>query len=79
MFMLATMRFQRRLLRVPKVEVTVTLTPDEFRETLPEELRDLFDKLASSLVEGSAMSVEEAKGLVAQMLLDALKKEASSD
>ena len=59
---------------MPRIEVTVTLTPDEFRKTLPEELRDLFDRLTSSLVEGSALSVEEAKGLVAQMLLDTLKK-----
>jgi len=64
---------------VPRIEVTVNLTPDEFREALPKELQELFDKLASSLSEGSALSVEEAKGLVAQMLLDALKKEASSD
>ena len=62
---------------MPKVEVTVTLTPDEFRKTLPEELRELFDRLTSSLSEGSALSMEEAKGLVAQMLLDALKKEVS--
>jgi len=65
---------------MPKIEVTVKLTPDEFRKALSKELRELFDMLASSLVESSALSEEEAKGLVAQLMLNTLKqKEASSD
>jgi len=64
---------------MPKIEVTVNLTPDEFRESLPKELQELFDRLTSSLAEGSALSMEEAKGLVVQMLLDTLKKEASEE
>jgi len=60
---------------MPRVEVTMKLTPDEFRKALPKELREFFDALVSSLVEGSALSEEEAKGLVAQTMLDALKKE----
>jgi len=62
---------------VPKLKVTVNLTPDEFRKALPKELQELFDRLTSSLSEGSALSMKEAKGLVAQMLLDTLKKETS--
>jgi len=57
------------------VKVTVWLTPDEFRRVLPEGLRGLFDSLVSSLVEGSALSEGEAKGLVAKMMLGALRKE----
>ena len=64
---------------MPKIEVTVNLTPDEFREALPKELQELFDRLTSFLSEGSALSMEEAKGLVVQMLLDTLKKEASEE
>lgn len=62
---------------MPKIEVTVKLTPDEFRKSLSKELRELFDMLVSSLVEGSALSEEEAKGVVAQLMLDTLKKGAS--
>jgi len=56
------------------VETTIWITPDEFREALPEELRELFDSLVSSLAESSALSEEEAKGMVAQLMLDTFKK-----
>jgi len=60
-----------------EVELVISLTPEEFRGMLPKELQELFDSLVSSLAEGVALSEEEAKGLVAQMMLDALKREAS--
>jgi len=61
------------------VETTIWLTPDEFRKALSEELQELFDNLVSSLAEGSALSEEEAKGLVARMMLDALKQKEASE
>jgi len=59
------------------VETTIWLTPDEFRKALPKELQELFDSLVSSLAEGSVLSEEEAKGMVAQLMLDTFRKEAS--
>ena len=59
---------------MPKIEVTVKLTPDEFRKTLPKRLQEFFDSVVSSLTENTALSEEEAKVLVAKELLEALKK-----
>ena len=58
-----------------RVKTVILMTPDEFRNILPEKLQGLFDRLVLSLTEGSALSEKEAKGLIAQMMLDALRKE----
>jgi len=59
---------------MPKVEVTVKMTPYEFRKTLPKMLQDFFDFVASHLVYGVGLSEEEAKVIVAQELLKYLKE-----
>lgn len=64
---------------MPKIEVTVNLTPDEFRNSLPKSLQEFFDSMVFSLTENTALSEEEAKVLVAKELLEALKKEDSED
>jgi len=60
---------------MPKVEITVKLTVDEFRRMLPKELQTLFDDLSSNLTNNSALSEEEAKSIVAQVILDAILSE----
>jgi len=62
---------------MPKVEVTIKLSSDEVRKALPDKLQDFFDFMVMHLTCGTGLSEEEAKVLVAQMLLDTLKKEAS--
>ena len=62
---------------MPKIEVTVKLTPDEFRKTLPKRLQEFFDSVVAYLTENTALSEEEAKILVAKELLESLKKGAS--
>ena len=59
-----------------RVKAVILMTPDEFREGLPKELQELFDSLVSSLTKDTPLlSEEEAKRLVAGLMLDALKKE----
>ena len=64
---------------MPKVEVTVKMTPDEFRKTLPKTLQDFFDFTVSHLIYGTGLSEEEAKVIVAQELLKYLKEASKSD
>jgi len=59
---------------MPKIKVTINLTPDEFRKTLPKTLQDFFDFMVSHLVYGVGLSEEEAKVIVARELAQALKE-----
>jgi len=58
---------------MPKVKVTVSLSPDEFRRVLSKEFQEFFDKMVSYLTENTALSEEEAKSIVAREMLEALK------
>jgi len=55
------------------MKVTVYLEPEEFRKTLPNSLRELYDELVSSLI---SSGVEEplAKYIVAKEMLNVLKE-----
>jgi len=64
---------------MPKIEVKMKLTPDEFRKTLPKALQEFFDNVVLFLTKNTALSEKEAKGLVAKILLDTLKKEISGE
>jgi len=59
---------------MPKIEVKVKLTPDEFKKMLPKELREFFDKMVESLTENTMLSEEQAKALVAYELFQAVKE-----
>ena len=58
---------------MPRIEVNVKITPDEFRDALPPPLRDLFDFMVAHLVHATSFSEEEAKTLVAHEMLEAFK------
>ena len=55
------------------VKIEVKLTPNEFRKTLPKKLQEFFDGVVTNLVE-MGYSEKEAKVIVAQELLEALKR-----
>ena len=57
---------------MPKVKVTIHLTPDEFRETLEPNLQEAFDHLVKTLVE-NGVDEETAKSFVARNMLQAIK------
>ena len=59
---------------MPEIEVTVKLTPDEFRKMLPKRLQEFFDSVVLILMESIELSEEEAKTIVARELLQALKE-----
>jgi len=60
-----------------KIKVTITLTPDEFRKTLPPKLQETYDRLVTILSE-YGIDEEEAKTIVAiginQAIQDLLKE-----
>jgi len=64
---------------MPKVEVTIKLSPDEVRKALPEKLQDFFDFMVMHLTYGTGLSEEEAKVIVAQELLKYLKEASEKD
>lgn len=55
------------------MKAEVKLTPDELRRLLPRDLREAFDEIVSILVKSTSLSEEEAKALVANEFLTALK------
>ena len=55
------------------VKIEVKLTPNEFRKILPKKLQEFFDGVVTNLVE-MGYSEKEAKVIVAQELLEALKR-----
>lgn len=55
------------------MRVEVKLTSDEFRALLPDGFRGLYDRLVESLEHNSGLGEEEAKLVVAQVLLEALR------
>ena len=57
---------------MPKVKVTITLTPDEFRKILPPKLQEIYDRLVNSLIEYGT-DEKEAKSIVANELNQAIK------
>ena len=60
-----------------KIKLNLYLTPDEFRELLPiysPELQKVFDELCKKLEEIAGISEDEAKTIVAQIMLEELKK-----
>lgn len=58
---------------MPKVEVSVKVTPDEFRDTLSPQLQDFFDFMVTYLVYTTGISEQEAKILVAREMLKTFK------
>lgn len=62
---------------MPNIEINIKLTSDEFRAVLPDPIQKLFDSLVENLTSHTALSMDESKAYVAQMLLDYFKfKEA---
>jgi len=59
---------------VPRIELTVKLTPDEFRSLLSPKLQGLFDHLVKKLTENIG-DERHAKHIVAELMLDTLRKE----
>jgi len=58
---------------MPKVEITVKLTPDELREILSEPLREVYDELVKSMGE-HGFDEDESKMIVANLILQSIKK-----
>ena len=57
---------------MPKIKVTITLTPDEFRKTLPPKLQKTYDRLVTILSE-YGIDEKEAKTIVAIGINQAIK------
>lgn len=62
---------------MPKIKITIILTPDEFRKTLPPKLKEVYDRLLNILLE-YGIDEKEAKTIVAiemaQAMQDLLKE-----
>ena len=63
---------------MPRITVSIIFTPEEFRKTLPKELREIFDLLVEKLVE-FGVDEKSAKLLVAREINKALKQESQDE
>jgi hypothetical protein len=57
---------------MPKIEIKVKLSPDDFRKMLPVEIQNLFDGLVKGLQEVSALSEDESKAIIANELWEVI-------